>query len=144
MTVSDLLARLRARLPPEVPVLPPQDALVPAEYSQADVQGRPLEGGESGLHLYLREQAPQGYVQLYDFQPAMTTSGIYDEHWATVDAIAVTEADASALAQQVRSLIGGTPRTGGNVRLMTPPRTERHGTSVRVSLQFSVRSAHPR
>lgn len=127
------------------PVLLPQDLLLPAEYTAGvDAQGRPLEGSESGLHVYLRDKAPGGYVQLYDPQPTMTTSGMFDEEWVNVDVIASHEADAQALATRIRSLIGGTPRTGGRTRLVTPSRTERHGESVRVTLQFSVRSAHPR
>lgn len=130
---TDLHTRLTAAL--SCPVLLPEQRELP-------LQGR-KPGQAGGLSGYL-QQHPGGYVQLYDPQPVMTTSGIYDEHWATVDAIAATDGVADLLAQQVRSLIGGTPRTGGRIRLAIPPRTERDGVSVRVTLQFSVRSAHPR
>lgn len=140
--VTDLHARLSAAL--TVPVLLPEQREEPLQAAPLDAQGRPrVGGGERGLGAYL-QQHPGGYVQLYDLQPVMTTSGIYDEHWATVDAIAATDEVADPLARQVRALLGGTPRTGGRIRLAVPPRTERDGASVRVTLQFSVRSAHPR
>ncbi|GAA0508401.1 hypothetical protein GCM10008937_15290 [Deinococcus depolymerans] len=142
--LDDLARRLKAALPGTVPVLPPEEFLVPAEWEQEDATGTLVLNGERGLHVYLRQKAPGGYVQLHDLQPVGTTSGVFDEHWATIDTIAPTEQAASALARLVRQAIGGTPRTGGPIRLIVPPRTERHGTSVRITQQFSVRSAHPR
>lgn len=144
MIVTDLHDRLTARLPASVPVLLPSELLIPAEWQEEDGSGELVNGGERGLHVYLRQQAAEGYVQLYPFQPIMTTSGIYDEEWASIDAIAATSAVAEPLARQIRALIGGTPRTGGNIRLIVPPRTERDPVSVRITLQFQVRSAHPR
>lgn len=141
---QDLHDRLRAALPPQVPVLLPDEFRVPLAAAPLDAQGRPAVGqGERGLGVYL-QQHPQGYVQVYDPQPITTTSGIYDEHWATVDAIAPTDATADALLVLVRRTLGGTPRTGGRTRVTTPPRTTREPGSVRVSLQFSVRTPHPR
>lgn len=141
---QNLHDRLRAALPPQVPVLLPEQIKEPLDAAPLDAQGRPAVGkGERGLGVYLQRH-PQGYVQVYDPQPIMTTSGIYDEHWATVDAIAPTDAAADALLVLVRRTLGGTPRTGGRIKVTTPPRTTREPGSVRISLQFSVRTAHPR
>ena len=142
--IDDLTRRLQAALPATVPVLPPDEILVPAEWQEENASGDLVPNGERGLHVYLRQKAPDGYVQLHDLQPISTTSGVFDEHWATIDTIAPAEPAASALARLVREAIGGTPRTGGPIRLIVPPRTERHGNSVRITQQFSVRSAHPR
>ncbi|GHG35826.1 hypothetical protein GCM10017784_32360 [Deinococcus indicus] len=142
--LDDLTRRLQAALPGTVPVLPPEEFLVPAEWEQEDAAGNLVPSGERGLHVYLRQQAPDGYVQLHDLQPLSTQSGWADQHLLTVACIATTEALAQAVASQVRRTLGGTPRTGHRTRVSTPARVTREPGSVMVTLQFTVLSAHPR
>jgi len=145
MLLSDLHDRLRAVLPDTVPILLPGQMLEPPQWQEVDEHGDFVEDGREGLHVYLEQKAPGGYVQLYDLGGGFTMSGWSDSHILTIDTIAPTEAQARVLAQQVRSRIGGTPHTGGPIRVFTPPSvTSRDSVSVRVTTQYTVRSAHPR
>ncbi|UQN06291.1 hypothetical protein [Deinococcus sp. QL22] len=137
-----VLSRLQGLALP-VPLLLPPDALTPAEWAELDDQGRPKAKGERGLHLYLSQQAPNGYVQVYEATPVLTTSGVHDEHWVTVDAVAADRTVAQALARLVRG-ITGTPRTGGRVWLFIPPQTQSDRVSTRITQQFQVRTTHAR
>ncbi|GAA5437746.1 hypothetical protein [Deinococcus aquaticus] len=142
--LDDLTRRLQAALPVTVPVLPPEEFLVPAEWEQEDATGNLVPNGERGLHVYLRQKAPDGYVQLHDLQPLSTQSGWADQHLLTVTCIAITETHAQAVAAQVRRTLGGTPRTSHRTKVTMPARVTRAPGSVMVTLQFTVVSAHPR
>ncbi|RJF74461.1 hypothetical protein D3875_04060 [Deinococcus cavernae] len=144
MLVQDIQQRLRAALPGTVPVLLPQELTVPAEWEEETPDGEIKEGGGRGLHVYLRQKAPQGYVQVYDPGFGFTVGGWADNQTLQIDCIAPTDTLAFALARQVRSLIGSTPRRGGTRPVSSPPLiTHRDAQVVRVTLQFNVRSAHP-
>ncbi|UQN04860.1 hypothetical protein [Deinococcus sp. QL22] len=146
MTSQDPLVLVVSRLQGlalTVPLLWPHDALLPVEWAELDDQGRPKAKGERGLHLYLAQQAPNGYVQVYEPMAALTDRGVRDQHWGTVDAVASTCVQARALAQLIRR-ISGTPRTGGRVKLFTPAQATSDRVSTRVTLQFQVHTIHAR
>jgi len=137
-----VVARLRALGLPG-PLLLPEDALTPAEWAEKDAQGIPTAKGKRGLGFYLADQAPDGYVQVYEPTATQTTGGVHDEHWVTVDAVAAHRQTAQALGQLVRR-IPGTPRTGGRCWLFTPPQITSDRVSTRVTQQFQVRTTHAR
>lgn len=121
MIAQHLHALLRAALPPEVPVLLPEQVQEPLTAAPTDAQGRPrVGGGERGLGAYLAQHAG-GYVQVEEPLP-ITSSGARDTYWVTVAAIHTTQADAHALAQQVARTLTGIPGADpGYYRPQTPP-----------------------
>lgn len=143
--LDQITACLKAALPQAVPVLqPPTGPPIPAEWQEETPEGDIKPKGRRGLLVYLEQEAPSGYVQLYDLQPLSTQSGWADQHLLTVTCTATTEALAQGVAAQVRRALGGTPRTGHRTRVSTPARVTREPGSVVVTLQFTVLSAHPR
>lgn len=117
--VQDLHDRLRAALPPQVPVLLPHQFREPLDAAPLDAQGRPMVGGgERGLGLYLR-QHPQGYVQVEAPLP-ISSDGLTALYWVAVASIAPTPEAAAALALLVRRALSGTPRSPGPHREVTP------------------------
>lgn len=118
--VTDLHARLRAALPPEVPVLTPGQQREPYDYAPHDAQSRPMVGGgERGLGAYLAAH-PAGYVQIE--APFPIQDGVITAYWTALAAVAPTSAAADALADQVRRVLIGTPgRAPGRYRPQFPP-----------------------
>lgn len=111
MTIAaDLHTRLRAVLPPEVPVLPPEDIEVP--------KGGRKPGQAAGLVGYLT-QHPQGYVQVEEPLP-ISANSVTSTFWVAVAAIAPTAAGAAALALRVRRALAGSPRDPGPYPQVTP------------------------
>lgn len=92
--------RLRAALPPEVPVLLPEQRDTPNQAAPTDAQGRPkVGGGERGLGRYL-QQHPQGYVQVEEPQGLLASLGGAAALWMVqVSCVAATGEQADALAQ---------------------------------------------
>lgn len=120
--LDDLTRRLKAALPATVPVLPPNEILVPAEWQEENASGDLVPHGERGLHVYLRQQAPGGYVQIETPEP-ITTTGNQDTYWTAVAAIAGTAEQAAALATQIRTALAGTPPADpGWYKLVIPAR----------------------
>ncbi|GGS37865.1 hypothetical protein [Deinococcus knuensis] len=120
--LDDLTRRLQAALPATVPVLPPEQILLPAEWQEEDASGDLVPNGERGLHVYLRQQAPDGYVQIETPEP-ITTTGNQDTYWTAVAAIAGTAEQAAALATQIRTALTGTPPADpGWYKLVIPAR----------------------
>lgn len=120
--LDDLARRLQAALPGTVPVLLPDEILVPAEWQEEDGSGDLVPNGERGLHVYLRQQAPGGYVQIETPEP-ITTTGNQDTYWTAVAAIAGTAEQAAALAAQIRTALAGTPPADpGWYKLVIPAR----------------------
>ncbi|WP_288481010.1 hypothetical protein [uncultured Deinococcus sp.] len=107
---ADLHTRLRAALPPEVPVLPPEDIEVP--------KGGRKPGQAAGLVGYLA-QHPQGYVQVEEPLP-ISANSVTSTFWVAVAAIAPTAAGATALALLVRRALAGSPRDPGPYPQVTP------------------------
>ena len=142
--LDQITLRLASELPRGVPLLQPDQLLTPAEWEEEDEFEEIVPNGKRGLMAYLEQKAPQGYVQLYDLQPLSTGAGWADQHFLTVDVLAATEAHAQALTDLVRRTLGSTPRTGGRIRLTLPARVAREPGSVRITQQFTVRTAHPR
>lgn len=146
-TVQDVFYVLRAALPNTVPVLLPEQLSEPAEYiGQPPEDGQPFLAPSEGLGAYLREQAPYGYVQLYDLTAGVSFSGWADQQPLTVHATAPTDALALALAGDVRALIGVNPREGGNVQVFLAPFiSHRHdGIAVTVTTQYTLKTAFTR
>ena len=86
MLTQDMQARLRAALPPDVPVLLPESIREPLEAAPLDAQGRPMVGGgERGLGAYLRAH-PAGYVQIEE-PVALTSDGLSGVFWVAVAAL---------------------------------------------------------
>lgn len=109
---TDLRQRLQSALrnpeQPEIPVLLPADVLLPAEWEEETPAGEIRPGGERGLHVYLRQQAPLGYVQL-SHPTGLLSNGVTDLSLTTVEVYARDHATADALATQVRAAIGNLP-----------------------------------
>lgn len=116
---QDLHARLRAALPPEVPVLLPEQFREPLDDAPLDAQGRPkIGGGERGLGRYL-QQHTQGYVQVEDPLPISADESVA-VFWCAVASFAATEADAAALAAQVAHILAGDSLLPGPLDEVTP------------------------
>lgn len=109
---TDLLQRLQAALQgldgPEIPILPPLDVLLPAEWEEETPEGEIKDGGERGLHVYLRQKAPRGYVQL-THPTGLLSNGITDTSLTRVEVIAPDLNAADALATRVRAAVGNLP-----------------------------------
>ena len=128
MIAQHLHALLRAALPPEVPVLLPEQAQEPLTAAPTDAQGRPrVGGGERGLGAYLAER-PGGYVQIG--RPVGIGASLTVTTWHPVTTLAPDEATCHALAQQVLTVLCGTPgRAPGQFArvLYAPPTTDTPG-----------------
>ena len=119
MLTQDMQARLRAALPPDVPVLLPESIREPLEAAPLDAQGRPMVGGgERGLGAYLRAH-PAGYVQIEE-PVALTSDGLSGVFWVAVAALHSTPTGANALALTVRRALSGTPYEPGPHQEVTP------------------------
>ncbi|AFD25901.1 hypothetical protein DGo_CA1974 [Deinococcus gobiensis I-0] len=107
---TDLHTRLRAALPPEVPVLPPEDLEMP--------KGGRKPGQAAGLVGYLT-QHPQGYVQVEEPLP-ISANSVTATFWVAVAATAASPTTAAALALLVRRALAGSPRDPGPYPQVTP------------------------
>lgn len=102
------LDELQHRLSGLVVLLPAQ-AHVPAEcYATSDAQGRPLEGSEQGLHVYLRDVAPAGYVQLRHADGLLAV-GAVELGLQSLDVVAARLAQAQTLAEVVKGRVRSRP-----------------------------------
>lgn len=119
MITADLVTRLRAALPPEVPVLLPEQQREPYEAAPLDAQGRPrVGGGERGLGAYLA-QHPGGYVQVEEATP-ISSDGLAGTYWVAVAVIHSEAWEVFALAEQAYRAIAGWPYAPGHYREVTP------------------------
>ena len=126
--LDDLTRRLKAALPATVPVLPPEQILRPAEWEQEDASGDLVPHGERGLHVYLRQQAPNGYVQV----ERPVSAGVNDfiaRWWITVAAIADHPGTAQALAETARRALTGRPDEPGPYTRVLADATQGIGTA---------------
>lgn len=111
MTVASALhARLRAALPEQVPVLPPEDI------QKINAGGKP--GQPTGLAAYLRAN-PSGWVQVEEPLP-ISADSVTARYWVAVATLGATAAEAAALALLVRRALTGTPRDPGPHTQATP------------------------
>jgi len=138
VTAADLQARLRAGLPANVPVLPPRDYLLPAEWQEEGADGDLVENGGRGLHAYLRQQAPQGYVQL-QHGDGLSSNGVLDVGMVQISVTASTHEDAQALAQHVRRLIGSQP-VRPTLQAFQSAQTFEQDDHTRIVLTFETRA----
>lgn len=119
MIAQHLHALLRAALPPEVPVLLPEQAQEPLTAAPTDAQGRPkVGGGERGLGAYLQAH-PGGYVQVEEPQ-GITSDGLTASYWVPVASLAPTAEACAQLAAQVALTLNGTPHLPGPHPEVTP------------------------
>lgn len=145
-----MLEQIRQRLsllPLHVPVLSPEDALIPAEWQEESEWGDIIHRGESGLHIYFKQKAPSGYVQLHDPRGGTSTGtgGWADRELLQIDVIAPNREHGNNLAGQVRRLMAGSPRGGGRWSCVTPPFVmSADPISVRIVMRFSVLQAQER
>ncbi|MCD0156312.1 hypothetical protein [Deinococcus sp. 6GRE01] len=126
--LDDLTRRLQAALPATVPVLPPNEILVPAEWQEEDASGDLVPHGERGLHVYLRQQAPGGYVQI----ERPVSAGVNDfmaRWWIPVAAIADHPDIAYALAETARRALTGRPDEPGPYTRVLADATQSIGTA---------------
>lgn len=111
MTVAAALhARLRAALPEQVPVLPPEDI------QKINAGGKP--GQPAGLASYLKAH-PEGWVVVEEPVP-ISSDGTTAVFWVAVASVAGTAAEAAALAARVAHALGGTPYEPGPHTEVTP------------------------
>lgn len=126
--LDDLTRRLKAALPATVPVLPPEEFLVPTEWQEENASGDLVPHGERGLHVYLRQQAPGGYVQI----ERPVSAGVNDfmaRWWITVAAIADHPDIAYALAETARRALTGRPDEPGPYTRVLADATQSIGTA---------------
>ena len=110
MLVQDIHQRLTAALPAGVPVLTPDQLLIPGEWEEETPDGDIKEGGERGLHVYLRQRAPAGYVQIEPLTPLPSGSdGIQQRIWATISTNAATQAACQELYERAHFALCGIP-----------------------------------
>lgn len=110
MLVQDIHQRLTAALPAGVPVLKPDQLLIPGEWEEETPDGDIKEGGERGLHVYLRQRAPAGYVQIEPLTPLPSgVDGIQQRIWATISINAASSDDCQALYDAVHLILCGIP-----------------------------------
>lgn len=146
-SVRDVFYVLREALPNKVPVLMPEQFMEPAEYiGEPPEDGQPFLAPAEGLGAYLHEQAPFGYVQLYDLTAGLSLRGWADQQPLTIGTTAPTEALALALAADIRALIAANPREGGNLPVFMPPFvSHRHdGIAITVTTQYTLKAAFTR
>ncbi|WP_278911624.1 hypothetical protein [Deinococcus wulumuqiensis] len=133
------LDELQRRLSGLVVLLPAQ-AQDPAEYyARHDAQGRPLEGSERGLHVYLRDVAPAGYVQLRHSTGLLASADRPVElGLLSIEVVAADLPKAQVLADEVKGRIRN--------RLVSPTRftystrqTLEQDDHTRIVLNFEVR-----
>ncbi|AWT34491.1 hypothetical protein DM785_02230 [Deinococcus actinosclerus] len=125
MIAQHLHALLRAALPPEVPVLLPEQVQEPLTAAPTDAQGRPrVGGGERGLGAYLAQHAG-GYVQIEEPQGLIgSLGGAAAQHLVQVAAIAPTSAAAQSLAlDAIRACASRAGVQQTRYELTTPPST---------------------
>lgn len=123
MLVQDIHQRLTAALPAGVPVLKPDQLLIPGEWEEETPDGDIKAGGERGLHVYLRQRAPAGYVQIEQPVP-ITSDGTTATYWCAVAAIHADKGSAALLARAVRHALNGTPYEPGAFREVAPGQPE--------------------
>ncbi|GGM59565.1 hypothetical protein GCM10008956_39030 [Deinococcus arenae] len=136
--LDQITARLKAALPKAVPVLQPHEVLMPAQWQEETPDGEIRPGGERGLHVYLRQKAPQGYVQLYHDRTNLKLN-LTDVGQVQVDVYASTAALASALANAVRADLDGTP-THPTPFQFASRTTDEQADFTRVVLTFETRA----
>lgn len=139
--ITDLRLCLQVALEgaaPPIPVLDPRDVLQPAEWEEETPEGDIKAGGERGLHVYLRQKAPAGYVQLLH-PTGLLSNGVTDTSLTRVEVIAPDLDAADALAARVRAAIGNVPARPTRWTFSTR-NTFEQDDHTRVVLDFDTRA----
>lgn len=102
-----------------VPVLLPEQQRQPLEWQEEAPDGELVDGGRTGLTVYLEQAAPDGYVQIEQPLP-IGSDGLTGTFWAAVACIAPTPERAQELALDVRRLLCGWNYAPGPYRETTP------------------------
>lgn len=117
---ADLIVRLRAALPEETPVLTPEEIAVPGQWQEEDAAGALVAGGGRGFHVYLKQHAPSGYIQVEEAL-GIAATGPVETFWCAFAAVAPTAAGAEGLMRSALLILCGIPgREPGYYTLVTP------------------------